>query len=408
VHGKSVAYFPNGVINDEGPYEFIIPNESNEMTSLQDITIYGEVEVEKKDKTAWVEADLVTLPNNWPQALFSQIEVYLNNQCVNDLSTPTYPYKAYLENMLSFSDKIKTGTLNPLEKWEREPNGQETSLTDNMKLATHPWKKRSTELKKRMFFEIIPHIDFLRSDKYLIPGVELKIRLIKAANNFTLIMNGDNKAVIKIKKLELKTRKVTVVNNIILDCEKTMETVPAMYHIAHSKIKSHLITAGVKNPTVGHLFRGKLPRSFLITFCESTSFDGHHEANPFVFPHCDLNFFQVIINGEPLHARALQFDFTDGSAITHYKWFLDNSGQKYEYHTGVSFENFCKNTFFLCYDLSPDQCNGHYKHIVDNGTVDLLIGFKEALTKNITMMSYATFNETVAIDKNRNITITSV
>jgi len=77
-----------------------------------------------------------------------------------------------------------------------------------MKIATHPWKKRSLELKKRMFFEFIPHIDFLRSDKYLIPGVELKIRLIKAMNNFTLIMNGDNKAEIKIKKLELKQGKL--------------------------------------------------------------------------------------------------------------------------------------------------------------------------------------------------------
>jgi len=43
---------------------------------------------------------------------------------VNDLSTPSYPYKAYLENLLSFSDKIKSGTLNPLE------NGKENQTVE--------------------------------------------------------------------------------------------------------------------------------------------------------------------------------------------------------------------------------------------------------------------------------------
>jgi len=116
------------------------------MTSLEDITIYGEIEVKKSDGTAWAEADLVTLPNNWPQALFSQIEVYLNNQCINDLSTPTYPYKAYIENLLTFSDKIKKNTLKPLEWWDKEPNGEETNLATNLGSDTHPWTKKRLNL----------------------------------------------------------------------------------------------------------------------------------------------------------------------------------------------------------------------------------------------------------------------
>ena len=33
----------------------------------------------------------------------SQIEVYLNDKQVVDLSTPSYAYKAFIENFLSFS-----------------------------------------------------------------------------------------------------------------------------------------------------------------------------------------------------------------------------------------------------------------------------------------------------------------
>jgi len=252
---------------------------------------------------------------------------------------------------------------------------------------------------------MIPHIDFLRADKYLIPGVELKIRLIKANNNFSLIMDADRKAEIKVKKLELRTRKVTIVNDVILHNEKLMESKPAMYHLQHSKLKTTLINSGTQTTYIGQVIRGKFPRSFLFAFVESASIDGAHGSNPFVFPHFDLNYFQVVINGEPLHSRALQPDFTDGSAITYFKWFLDNTGQKYKASNGVTYEEFIKNTFFLCYDLSPDQSNGFYKFIQDNGTVDIHLGFKKPLTKNVTMITFATYSETLCIDKNRNITI---
>ena len=50
-----------------------------------------------------VGADIqVCLSNLWMHALFSQVEVFLNNKLVT-LSSTAYPYRAYIETILDFS-----------------------------------------------------------------------------------------------------------------------------------------------------------------------------------------------------------------------------------------------------------------------------------------------------------------
>ena len=48
--------------------------------------------------------------NLWMHALFSQVEVYLNNKLVTPLST-SYPYRAYMETVLNFSKDAEASHL---------------------------------------------------------------------------------------------------------------------------------------------------------------------------------------------------------------------------------------------------------------------------------------------------------
>ena len=57
----------------------------------------------------------VSFINNLGHSWIQQIEVYLNDKQVVDLSTPSYAYKAFIENFLSFSkDKKKYDLRNQL------------------------------------------------------------------------------------------------------------------------------------------------------------------------------------------------------------------------------------------------------------------------------------------------------
>ena len=91
-----------------------------------------------------------------------------------------------------------------------------------------------------------------------------------------------------------------------------------------------------------------------------------------------------------------------------YRWFLDNIGIAHDNETnGITPEEWAANSCFWAFDLTPDLCNSFHLHPTETGYIDLDIAFKEALPKNIEMICYASFNEAILIDKERNVTMTS-
>jgi hypothetical protein len=86
---------------------------------------------------------------------------------------------------------------------------------------------------------------------------------------------------------------------------------------------------------------------------------------------------------------------------------MDNLGWAHDMNSnGVPMEEYKTNSFFLPFDLSPDLTNGVSMSPIKKGSVDFHVGFSKNLPHNVTMIVYATFNDILAIDKERNITIT--
>jgi len=407
VHGKQVVYYPTGPLTDDGNFEFIMANDSNEYTLLDRTTIYGEVEVLTAANAAIKDTDKVSCCNCFPQALFKQVEVYLNGQCINDLSTPTYSWKAFIENHCTYDTNIKETTLAATEMYIKDTLNDEIDFDTAIAKAASGIKKRSNLITgKRVYFDIVPHVDFLRSTKYLLPGVEMKIKLIKNDDNFALIHGGAANAFkIKFHKLELCTRRVTLDPRVSTQIEKNLEKGPSVYPVTQSKIKTHLLPTGTQQTYLSQVVRGKLPRSFTFGILESEQLENKPKLNPFFFNHRGLSYLNVFINGEPIHPIAIAPKFSTGQYLKEYRWSLDNSGLKNDQTNGITMEEYARNSCFFHYDMSPDLCNNYYKHGVETGSIDIHIGFSEALTKNHTLMFYASYDEQILIDKNRTITI---
>ena len=154
VHGKNQTYFLTGPIKNEGPFEFIIPSESNEYLMLDKTTIYGEVEVVKANDGDLADADLVTTINNFPQTLFSLIKVYLNGVCINDISTATYGFKAYLENHLSYDVNVKKTTLAATEMYIKDAVGEEILIGSHSRHCQGRWHSRALQRLERQSYWI--------------------------------------------------------------------------------------------------------------------------------------------------------------------------------------------------------------------------------------------------------------
>jgi len=197
ISGKWQTFYPIGAMTDNGPYEIIMPNDSNEYIQLDSMRLYGECEVVKGTGAALTDTDIVSVVNNFPQTLFRQVEVYLNNQCINDLSTPTYPYKTFIENHLTYDKDIKETTLKARECYIKDNVGSEKVVAVTADSGFNA--RRAAYIKKKVHFDMKLHIDFLQSKRYLIPGVEMKIRFIRNDDSFSLLSAGNLGAKIKMQ-----------------------------------------------------------------------------------------------------------------------------------------------------------------------------------------------------------------
>lgn len=82
------------------------------------------------------------------------MECYFNSTQVQDLSSPTYPYKHYIESMLSYSKDCKLSFLRA--EMFHEENDE---------------RKKMIESSKECYFSLRPSIDVFNSEKMLPPGL---------------------------------------------------------------------------------------------------------------------------------------------------------------------------------------------------------------------------------------------
>jgi hypothetical protein len=402
LQGKFITIYPSSVLQDNGPFDFIIPSDGQDFTDLPFTRLEGCIEILNLAGATLTDTDINAFVNLLPQSLFKQIEVSVNNTQIADLSTPTYAFKSYIETVLTYPKDAKETAL-LLEHFNKDTIDKENIFT---LLNSISFNKRNQFAKKgKIYFSMLLHIDFFHSTKLLLPGCEIKLKFIRNSDTFSLL--GDTlQAKIKFHELKLMIRRVTVEPTIASKIEDAINKTPAIYPITQSKIKTFLIPKDVRQERISNIFRGVLPRSIIVGFVTTDAANGAINANPFKFEHFKLDHFQMYINGDPLLTEAFQPDFANLNFFREYRWFMDNLGWAHDKESnGVTMEEFKTNTFFLPFDLSPDLSNGATLSQLKEGSLDVLVSFNENLAQNVQMIVFATFNELLLIDKDRNVTL---
>ncbi len=179
IAGTSITIYPQNAINDTGPYDFLIPSDDNDYTFLPLTRLYGELEVVKTDGTPVTAAEKNGIVNLFPHSIFKQIECSINGTQICDLSTPTYPYKAFIETHLSFNKHAKEGHLY-CECYSKETVGKENNFEISTAAEPNPaFDLRKKRCESKIYFSMILHIDFFQSERFLLPGCELKLKFIR-------------------------------------------------------------------------------------------------------------------------------------------------------------------------------------------------------------------------------------
>ncbi|XP_020298873.1 uncharacterized protein F54H12.2-like, partial [Pseudomyrmex gracilis] len=216
--------------------------------------------------------------NNFLHSMFNQIDVYFNQKLVSPPNN-AYAYRAYFETLLNYSSEVKPSHLTTC-LWDSDPPGL---MDDGFDAPTEN-----------------PALD-----KFLINGVEMRLRLIRSKDYFCL-MESTPQTRVRIVDATLIMRRAKLSAGVVLAHVKKLSKTTAKYLLTRVEVKSFTIHRGVVRESIDNAILGQLTKRVIIGFVENKAFTGDNKLNPFNFKNFNINFLSLYIDGMQVPTRPLQ------------------------------------------------------------------------------------------------------
>ncbi len=131
------------------------------------------------------------------------------------------------------------------------------------------------------------HTDLLSTDATIIPGIGLKVELIRADNEFTLIVpeTGDTeKYQLQIKEACLMCSVATLSTDSYFKLQKNLESKSAAIYYKRVQVQNKAISANSKTFVSENLFSSTLlPSRLILAFLPTTTYLGNRQKNSYNF-----------------------------------------------------------------------------------------------------------------------------
>ncbi|XP_054290310.1 uncharacterized protein F54H12.2-like [Macrosteles quadrilineatus] len=406
-NGKWVQYKPISSLTDDSPIEFVVPGHGDEYSDLSNTMLNIKACIVKPDGTKLdpLVDTSVGPANNWLHSMFSQVDLYVNQKMVSPQNN-TYAYRSYIETLLNYDESAKDSHLS-CALWYDDKSGEMDDC-----------ESKNTGLENRRYFtkssNVVDmvghlHVDLFNQEKFLLNGVELRLRLVRSRDSFCL-MSKTEKYKVKIVEANLLIRKNKINPTVLLAHSKTLESGTAKYPITRVEVKAMTIPSGIQGKTLDNVFLGQLPKRIIVGLVSNKAFNGDFKSNPFNFQSYKVNFFSLYVDGVQIPSKPLQPEYSENKELSVMAYHTLFSG------TGIHFLNmgnsitrsdYSQGNCLMAFDLTPDLSANATTHwnLIRHGSLRIELGFSEALTETINCIVYAEFDNIIEIDKNRNVTV---
>ncbi|XP_031635354.1 uncharacterized protein F54H12.2-like [Contarinia nasturtii] len=249
------------------------------------------------------------------------------------------------------------------------------------------------------------HCDIFNSDKFMINGVEMCVKLIKAKNEFHLI--GDDSGEIEIVEANLFVRKVKINPSILIAHARALSVATAKYPITRVEVKTITIGSGIQSKSLDNIFLGQLPKRCIIGMVDSGAFNGSPHLNPFNFQHFNYNYLSLYLDSTQIPTKPLTPNFAKKKYTREYYTLFEGSGINFaDTGNSITLAEYPDGYCLAAFDLTPDlSCSDSHWNIIRSGVLRAEIRFEKPLEKTITVIFFAEFENLIEVDKNRNIII---
>ena len=408
VLGGQWVRYPPVRLTDGGPLEHNVEAVQDQYTDLGSTYLEVECSVVKEngDSMGANADDVKAWPgDNMAHTIFQKVGLSIAGQGVEYATD--YPYRAYVETLLSHGPDVKKGRLAGLSGWWEDGNLAKDS-GDFVAAATTARKNKVTGNKARAFCGRM-HLSCFAQSRYIAPGVNWRLEMERSDSSFCL-MSADaapaGGARVKITKCDLYVRRVHV-NPTLMNAHTESLLNGDRFTYPLTRVKTHLLTMplGVQNYTLKVDESGQLPQRLIVGFLSHSARSGSYQQSPFNFKNFGVDHVSLIFNGIPV-GRAYKPDFTRSLWAREYMHLMESCDRgDVDADIGVPYESFGQGFALYAFDGRPDLTQGEAVPLIRTGSVSIEVGFKAATTETLSALIYAEHYGAFLLDAEQRVSL---
>ena len=252
------------------------------------------------------EVARVTYVNNIMHSLFSNVELYIDNQQIYN-SNGLYAHKSYISNTFKAAISEYKGVLHcEGYDYKQDPEDTANPLPD-------PFFTRRIKLLRRLDgFMLYGNvgIGFFSTSELLYPNMKIRLRLNGARPNFYMISDNPNVS-LGIVDCSLYTRRIALNDDYHKKRMDMLAYAPVEYNYLETLAKTFIITARQNQFIQENIFNNAPIRRIAITMTTNSAFTDSFTENPFWYQQFDLRQIRILRGGQPI----VDFDTADNCRL---------------------------------------------------------------------------------------------
>lgn len=412
-------FYPLTSLDRSGPIEFKITASENEYIDTSETYIYFKVKILDENNQALPDKtsnDDATVPDKsvvypisyFVASAFKQVEVQLNSQPIGSADS-LYPYRAYMETVLSYGTDVKKHQLSTglfyqdiSEMNEIDKNALVNGTTKN-KGAKGRWDKT----RYSRSFEVMGtiHSEIFQQNKLLPSKVGVYLKFHRSDPAFSLMaIDANQKYKIQIEKATVIANIKKIASHVRTAHETRLLQTNAKFPVRRVEMRYFTRGPGMSDLSEPNVVNGVLPKRIGFGMVSTDAFNGNLNKNPFDFQHFKAARVCLKQNGVSVPFEALALDFDNSEYILQYFLLMHSTGQWNKDRSNGIHPFRDKNGYTLyAYNLTADQSHGSVFNLVKEGNLGIEIKLKEPSTESVTIVCYLEYDTILEIDSDRNI-----